>query len=174
MLQSRHLIAQTVIGQGRQVVPPGIPLSRIFQCVQRLPVAAKADVIQGCLLVVVTGVSIRIAALLIAAEAEGVILAIAAVAAGRTGLGRILDLLIGSIDLLHLFGRFRVTGIPVRVVFFGQSPVGPFDFLIGSTGADAQNLIRILDHTSSLALAPRPRKLDQTPLYKILSRSCLS
>ena len=82
MLQSHDPIAQTVVRQGAQIVPPGIPLLGILQRIQCFPIPAEADVVQGCLLVVVPGIGIGVAALLIAAEsAEGIVLAVAAIAA---------------------------------------------------------------------------------------------
>ena len=37
VLQGRYLVAQTVVGQGTEIVPPGIPLSRIAQGIQGFP-----------------------------------------------------------------------------------------------------------------------------------------
>ena len=54
MLQSRHLIAQTVIGQSAEIMPPGIPLGRIPKGIEGFPVSAEADVIEGRLLVLIT------------------------------------------------------------------------------------------------------------------------
>ena len=64
MLQRRHLIAETIVGQRAEVVPPCIPLGRITQSIERLLLPSKTNVIIGGLLVIVAAVSFRIAALL--------------------------------------------------------------------------------------------------------------
>ena len=63
---------------------------------------------------------------------------------------RILDLLVGRIDLLHSPGCFLISGVQVRMVFLCQPPVGFFDLLIGGIRADSQNLIGIFMHDRSL------------------------
>ena len=78
-----------------------------------LLVCAIATCLSKNLLVTVI-IRLLIAALI---TAEGVI-AVAAIATGGIGLFRILDLLIGRIDPLHLFCSFLITGIHIRVVFF--------------------------------------------------------
>ena len=40
--------------------------------------------------------------------------------------------LVGLVDVLELGGRRRIVGVEVRVVLFGQLPVGLFDFVLGS------------------------------------------
>ena len=64
----------------------------------------------------------------------------------------VLDLVIGGIDLVHLFRGGGVAGVQVGMVFLGQLPVGFFHFFIGGSGGDAQNLIRILIHLGFLSL----------------------
>ena len=112
MFQRRHLVAQTVIGQSAEIVPPCIAFRTVLQGIQRFPVSAETDVLVSRLLVLVTLLA-AVALLLI--PAKGIIIsAIATVAAGRLllpELVRILDLLIGRIDLLHFLGSHLITGI---------------------------------------------------------------
>ena len=153
MLQGRHLVAQAVVGQGAEVIPPGVALGAAAQGVQRLLVPAEAQVLVGCLLILVLGLAAAVTLLPVSA-AEGIVISAAviavssgaAVAAGRLGLVRILDLLVGGVDLLHLPGGFLVIGIPVRMIFFCQPPVGLLDFLVCGVGAYPQYLIRIVHH----------------------------
>ena len=51
MLQRGDLVAQAVIGQSAEIIPPGIALVGVLQGVQCLAVAAEADVLEGRLLV---------------------------------------------------------------------------------------------------------------------------
>ena len=114
MFQRGDLVAQTVVGQCAEVIPAGIAVRGIAQCVEGLLIAAETDVVIGSLLIAVAPIGLVIAALLIAAEtAKGVVLAVAAIAAalGLLVFLRIFDLVVGSIDLLHLFGGHLITGI---------------------------------------------------------------
>ena len=77
---------------------------------------------------------------------------------------RILDLVIGRVDLLHLFCSHFIPGIQVRVVLLCQFAVCPLDLLIAGIGVDTEHLVRIIDHVSSLAFAPFPLKFTHTPL----------
>ena len=122
MLQSRDLIAKPLIGQGAEIVPPGIALGTVVQHIQRLLILSETDVLVGALLVlVIRGLAV---APLLAVAAEGIVIAAAIAAAvtvgGRLGGGRILDLIVGSVDFLRLPGSFFIAGIPVRVVLICQ------------------------------------------------------
>ena len=83
--------------------------------------------------------------LLLPCAGEGIIavsgIAAVAVTALAAGIGlcllRILDLLVGRIDLLHLLGSHLVPRVYVRVIFFCQSAIGALDLLVGGIGADA-------------------------------------
>ena len=57
MLQSGHLVAQAVVGQGAEIVPPGVPVLAVLQRVQRLGPPAVADVLRrrGLVLIGLTG-----------------------------------------------------------------------------------------------------------------------
>ena len=150
VLQRRYLIAQTVVGQGAEVVPPGIALLGILQCVQRLLIAAEPDVLVSGLLI---GIPRLAAVALLTVAAEGIVIASVAaciaIAAGTAvwpGLGCLLGMLatlLGIVYFLHFPGRFRVARIPVRVVFLCQLTVGPLDLLGGGIGTDPKNLVRI-------------------------------
>ena len=54
MFQRRHLIAQAVIGHSTEVIPPGVFLRGITQCVQRLLILTEADVTVGRLLIIIS------------------------------------------------------------------------------------------------------------------------
>ena len=165
MLQSRDLIAQAVVGQGAEIVPVGVPLPAVFQHIEGLLEAVKADILVGGLLVAVLPGRLLIGLLpagvpaskgTVAPEgipiAAGALTALRAVAALRTVAGlagillRIFDLVVGLVDLLHLFGRFLISRIQIRVIFFCQAAVGLLDLLVGSPSLQAQNFVRIVDH----------------------------
>ena len=105
MLQGRDLIAQTVVGQGGIVVPPGAPVGHIVQHIQGLLEFAEADILPDTLEILVLLVG------LLVLTAEGVIAAIAVAAVVRLLLLGILDLLVGRVDLLHFPGGLLVPGI---------------------------------------------------------------
>lgn len=112
MFQRCDLVTQSVIGDGAQIVPPGVPLGAVLQHIQRLPIAAVANVIIRRTLIGIFLGLLRIAPLL---RTVGVV-AIALVASLRLRFFGILDLFVGGVDLLHFFGSFRITGVSVRVI----------------------------------------------------------
>ena len=144
VLHGGDLVAQAVVGQGAEVIPPGGAVLGRGKHVQRLLVPAVDDVLVGRAEI---GIPLFLLAVgpLVATEgavaAKGVVPAVPAIAAGTTagglGLLRVLDLLIGGVDLLHLLGGHRVAGVPVRMVLHHQLPVGMLDLLIRGVGADA-------------------------------------
>ena len=88
MLQCRDLIAQAVIGQGAEIVPPGRALAGVAQGADSLPVAAEADIVISRLLILVAGLFGGAAVLPVAAAkgaipTEGIVVT-AAIAAIRT------------------------------------------------------------------------------------------
>ena len=111
VFQSRHLVAETIVGQGAEVIPAGISLAAVAEGIQRLPVPSELDIPERSLLV---GISLLRAtiALLLTLASKGIV--IAAIAVGCLLLAefvRILDLLVGRIDFLHFLGSHFVTGI---------------------------------------------------------------
>ena len=170
VLQRRHLIAQTVVSQSAEIIPAGIALRCAPQGVQCLLVSAITDVIVGGGLVIVRTLGTGIAALLIAAigaEPKGIVVILPAVTAGLLRLlvfFRVLDLIVGGVDLLHLLCGSLIAGVQIRVVLLRQLSVCPLDLLVGCVGTDPKYLIRIVDHVSSLAFAPFPLKFTHTPL----------
>ena len=70
VLQSRHLIAQALIGQRAEVVPFCVPVGAVVQGVDRLPVASKPDILAGRLLVAVP-FRLCLPGLIVPAPAEG-------------------------------------------------------------------------------------------------------
>ena len=143
VLQSRHLVAQGIVGNGAEVVPPSIPLGAVVQGIQRLLIPAEADILEGRLLVLILGLGavaliILIGLLAVSPEGIGIILALC--------LLRVLDLLVGRVDLLHPPGGLLVAGIQIRVIFLCQTPIRLFDFLVCGIPVNAQHLIGILNH----------------------------
>ena len=111
MLQGCHLVAHTVIGKGRQIIPFCIFLRTGIQHIQRLLISAEADIL-GCSLLIAICIALLIGSLPCTAEGIVAIAAVASLGTGiRLGLLRVLDLLIGSVYLLHLLGSNRVTGV---------------------------------------------------------------
>ena len=53
MLQGSDLVAQAVVGNGAEVIPPGVALRAAAQGIQRLPEPAETDILESCLLVLV-------------------------------------------------------------------------------------------------------------------------
>ena len=156
MLQGRNLVAQSVMGDRRQVVPTGIMLRICLQGIERLPETVESDILLRRLLILGAG-GLSIA---LPVTAKGIVAAVGVITApGGLGLFRILDLLLCRIYLLHFLRSHRITGVYIRVIFFCQPPVCPFDLLVGSIPADAQDLIRIINHPvfSSLVFGTRPK-----------------
>ena len=58
MFQSGDLIAQTVVCQGAEVVPPGIAVGGAVQGIEGFLVAAKPDVLVSGLLILVAGIGL--------------------------------------------------------------------------------------------------------------------
>ena len=138
MLQRCDPVAYTVIGQGTEIIPTGIPLGRVIQCIQRFLIATETDILIGGILI---GISLLLPVLLPAAAKRIVTVStVAAVTAlglaALISLFRVFDLLICSVDLLHFPCGFRVSGIAVRMVLLGQLPVCPLYFLIRCVPAD--------------------------------------
>ena len=83
MLQSRDLIAQAIIGQSAEVIPPGASLLDLLQHIQCFPVASEADVLGSGLLIGAAGLPTVSAEGVLPAEgivtAKGVVSALAAV-----------------------------------------------------------------------------------------------
>ena len=58
----------------------------------------------------------------------------------------VLDLVIGSVDIVHHLRGMFVARVQIRVVFFCQFPVSLFDLLIAGIPGYAQNFIRVRYH----------------------------
>ena len=194
VLQGGDSVACAVVGQGAEVIPLAVPGLRAVQGVERLLIPAVLDV-------PVSGLGLGgvkpglLLPLLLPPPAEDVLKGISAVAcpaavtgppsvgpaavAGGVRLGRILDLFVGGVDLLHLPGSSFVAGVCVGVVLFCQTAVGLFDLLVGRAPLQPQYLVGIVDHVGSSCAAPRAffsflLYVTQMPLYKMLSSSSLS
>ena len=73
-IQRRNLVTQTVVGQSGKVIPLCIPLGRIAQGADGLPIAAKTDIIESGLLISIALLAERIRLLPVAAEsAKGIV-----------------------------------------------------------------------------------------------------
>ena len=115
MLQSCYLIAYAIIGQGAEIIPACAAHLRIIQHIQRLLVAAVADILIGRILIRIPRLPL-LGLLIVATERiEGIviaaILAVLAILTSSAGFIGVLNLVIGRVDLLHLPGSFRVTGV---------------------------------------------------------------
>ena len=93
MLQRRHLIAQTVVGKGADVIPAAIPVRRVFQRIQRLLIPPGAYISVGGRLILVALRLLGISTLTAVKATEGVV-AVATVALIGLGLLRVFDLLL--------------------------------------------------------------------------------
>ena len=143
VLQSRHLVAQGIVGNGAEIVPPAIPLGTVVQGIQGLLIPAESDILEGRLLILIlrlgtVALVILIGLLAVGPEGIGIILGL--------GLLRVLDLLVGRVDLLHPPGSLLVARVQIRVIFFGQPPIRLLDFLVCGVPVNAQHLIGILNH----------------------------
>ena len=102
MLQGGDLIAEPPVCQSTEIVPAGIVLRDAAQDIQGFLIATVANVLPGGLLITLR---IRLLGTLMLTP-EGIITAVSGI-----GFFRIGDLLIGSVDPLHLTGRFFITGV---------------------------------------------------------------
>ena len=110
MLQSRHLVAQTVIGKGRQIIPSGIFLPAVIESIECLMITAKTDILGSSILILIAAaVAVLIRTL---PNTSKWIVAITALRTGIwLGLLRVLDSLIGCVHLLHFLSSYRITGV---------------------------------------------------------------
>ena len=84
MLQRSDLVAQAVIGKGGEIIPPGIFRLCILQNIQGLLVSAEADVLLGCILVLVAGLLLAAVTTVTAITSVTTVAAVATIAAIST------------------------------------------------------------------------------------------
>ena len=53
------------------------------------------------------------------------------------------DLFVGPLNLLEFLLRVRISGVPVRVEAFGETPVRSGDLFCGRVSPYAENLMRV-------------------------------
>ena len=130
LLIAQDPVPQVGVCHCAEIIPLSIALARgnLAQDVERVLVAAHLHIMPRSLKFRV----LLLAALLLVPAGKGIIGIL-----GRCLLGRIFDLIVGRIDVVHHFGRMGVAGIHVRVIFFCQLSVGPFYFLFRSAWLQA-------------------------------------
>ena len=79
MLQGGGSVAQAVICQGAEIIPPSILLTGVIESIECLCVPPEADVLGSCLLVAVTGFLLLLPLVLLPGTSKGIV-AIAAAA----------------------------------------------------------------------------------------------